>query len=68
MPCRFYRQVIYDEQLQACIFIDTSMLEYQLKAAHMSSFMSLQKDALCTTQILYQFKLTKAKDSDWKTR
>ena len=50
MPQRFYRQVTYDEQLKAYIFVDTNA-RVQHKVAFMSSFMSLQKDISGTTLI-----------------
>ena len=66
MPLRFYRQVTYDVQLQAYVFIDINATvpavigEYVIFHEHTNMFRY--------NLIINQFKWTKAKDCDWTTR
>ena len=67
MPCRFYRQVVYNEQLQAYIFTDTNA-RVPSEGSMYVIFHEPTKRYIRYNPTFNQFKMTKAKDHDWPTR
>ena len=67
MPCRFYRQVTYDEQLQAYVSVDNNA-RMPTEGCMYVIFHEPMKRYFRYNPASNQFKLTNARDCDWMIR